>query len=101
MEEVRQMLVVRGEDGVEVACTVENTLVYLFKGDDELDHVGVKLEGGRMIVVYELAFVEACIKEELPMLIRFDRPQWAIDRRVNKEAAQIDADAAQLLGGDV
>lgn len=85
-------------DGREIELTPDNTTVMFFGtvDEDELDHVQLVVDGTAYLN-YQPEFRAACVNEELPILWRHDRPEWAVERRMN--IMEVD-DLDMLLGGE-
>lgn len=86
-------LIVTAADGSRVELTYDNTLVFLFKGNDDLDHVQLK-QGDSYRTNYDPRLVGACLRVGFPVYMRSDRPEFAIERRMKAEPLDFD----RLLG---
>lgn len=69
----------------------DNTMVFLFCGRDDLDHVGVRYGDDKVLLLcFEQEFIHACLEAELPMMLHRNWPQWAFDRVIACEVDDLD-----------
>lgn len=84
-------LFIKAPDGRKVALDDDNTMVFLFHGRDDLDHVGVQYGNDKVLLLcFEQEFIHACIEAELPVMLHHNWPQWAFDRVMACEVDDLD-----------
>lgn len=84
-------ITVRRGDGSELELNYDNTILVMFMGMDELDHVEYRCEDG-VILNYDPELIKVLLANEFPAYLRHDRPEWAIDRFMNQRNLLADLD---------
>lgn len=75
--------------GKKHALTIDNATLVLFRGNDDLDHVEVRLDD-EVVYSFDAALVKRLCHLDYPIYFRCDRPQWAVDRFMQLQVDDLD-----------
>lgn len=81
-------------DGQTIELTQENTMVFLFKGNSDLDHVLIKVDEHAKLATFDNGDVaRVLVTKDFPVVMYPYRPEWAIERYMQARVS----DFSQLL----
>lgn len=78
---VMALIYVQDEFGKRTQVTADNTVIHLFIGNSDLDHVATHVVVDEAISAsYDRSVIVACMRYGVPVTLYPNRPDWAIER---------------------
>lgn len=72
--------------GQRIELRSDNTMVLLFVGDGELDHIAVRIDDDHGMLCYDPQLIQLAIaSRQFPVMAFPFRPQFAVERRAAQE----------------